>query len=107
MGRAMIGPGAVAALRIDRLMNRLTDRNLACLHGSSKDMKPAQRLGRILDFSDEPLERRQFSGVANLPAALTVEWRLVRDDLDRFADLGAFDPLPVLDYGQDDAFALV
>ena len=65
----MICPGAVTALRIDRLMDRLADRNLARLDGSSKDMKPAKRLGRILDFSNEAFERRQFSCVANLTAS--------------------------------------
>ena len=88
----MVGADAVAALGIDLLVDGLADRQLARDDLGPQHVKLAERLRRVLNFADEALERGQFSGVADLPAALAVEGRLVEQDLDRLADLGAARP---------------
>ena len=90
--RAMVGADPVAALGIDLLMHGFADRQLARHDLGAEHVELAERLRRILNFADEALERGQFSGVADLPAALAVERRLVEQDLDRLADLGAARP---------------
>ena len=93
---AVIGAGAVAPLGIDRLVDRLPDRNLARLDDRPEHMEPAQWLRRVLNFSDETLESCQLSCVANLPAAFAVKGRLVRDDFHRFPDLALSTRFPSL-----------
>ena len=88
-------------------MDRLADRQLARDDLRPQHVKLAERLRRVLNFADEAFESSQFSGVADLAAALAVEGRLVEQDLDGLADLGVLDALAVLDDRQDDALALV
>ena len=70
-------------------------------------MKLSKRLRRILNFAFEANERAKFSRIADLSAALAIEWRLVEDDGDRFALPGLGDACPVLDQGQHHALAFM
>ena len=88
-------------------MERLSDRQLSLENLRPEHMKTAKRLRRVFNLAFETLERGQLPGVADLAAALAVERRLVRHDLDRLADFGAFDAVAVLDDRQDDALTLV
>jgi hypothetical protein len=60
-------------------------------------VKLAQWLRCALDFAFEAFESGQLPAVADLPAALAVERRLVEQQLDGLADLGTFDALAFLD----------
>ena len=107
MGGAMIGADAIAAFDIDLLVDRFADCQLARDDLGAQHMELAERLGRVLNFTGEALEGRQFSAVADLATALAVEGRLVEQDLDRLADFGAIVARAVLDDGQDHALAFV
>ena len=107
MGGAVVGAGGVAALCIDTLVQRLADRHLALHDLGGERMNPAKRLRRIANFAFEPLEGCQFSCVANLAAALSVEGRLVEDDLHFLARPGAIRFGAVFDDRQHNALALV
>ena len=67
----------------------------------------AQRLRRVLNVAFETIERSEFSGVADLPAAFAVERRLVEIDGDVVAFCSGVDARAVFDQRQDDAFALM
>src|SRR5258708_31698455 len=97
MRRAMVGADAVAALGIDFLMDALANRQLARDDLRAQDVELAKLLRRILNFANESLERGQFPGVADLAAALAVEWCLIEQELDRLAHFGVLHALTVLD----------
>ena len=107
MGRAVVGAGRVAALDIDRLVERVADLERALGDAGAQRVKLAERFRRVLNIAFEAIERGQFSGVADLPAAFAVEGRLVEDHGHRFARRGAVDARAVLDQGEHDALAFV
>src|SRR5207248_187793 len=92
MRGAVVGADAVAALGVDYLVHGLANRQLALRNLRAKHMELAELLRRILNLAFEAFQRCKLSGVADLAAALAIKGRLIKQDLDGFADLRALDP---------------
>ena len=79
MGGAVVGAGRVAALGVDRLVDACRRPSAALDDPGAQGVELAERFRRVLNIAFEAVERGQFSGVADLPAAFAVEGRLVED----------------------------
>src|SRR5205085_4139 len=85
--RAMVGANPVAAFAVHLLLHRFADRQFARDDVGPKRVELAKRLRSVLNLTGKALERAQLSAVADLPAAFTVERRLIEQDIDGFANL--------------------
>src|SRR6187549_28132 len=92
MRAAVVGAGGIAPLAVDALVKVFADCDLALSYLRGERVNAAQRLRCVGNISIEAFERYQFSGVADLPAALPVKRRLVEDDLNFLARPGALHP---------------
>ena len=106
MRRRVVGADAVATRTVDRQVQRVADGDFAFAHGRDVRPQPPEIFPRILDLPQDA-GRGERSRVADLPAALGVEGRLVDDDLDRLAGRGAVHPRAVLDDRDDLALAFL
>ena len=81
VGRAVVGADARRGARRRPTGGRSSPTLTSpCDDLGAQCVKLAERLRRVLNIALEALERGQFSGVADLAAALAVEGRLVEDD---------------------------
>ena len=98
--RAVVRADAVAARAIDCQVKRVADGDLTLGDRGHVREQAAEILPRILDLADNA-RRGERASIADLPAALGIEGRLVEQDLYAFARTDALDARAVLDDSDD------
>jgi hypothetical protein len=83
MGRAVVGAHFRSSLGVDAEVDGVAHGDLAGADQRMMGVKPAERLRRVLDLRLEALVAADRPGVADLPAALPVERRLVGQEIGR------------------------
>ena len=76
--RAVVRPRGAAAVLVDLLMERVADRDAPDRPAHRQDVQFAELLGRVGDIPAEASWVADLARVADLPAALGVEGRLVK-----------------------------
>ena len=102
MGRRMVGARRRARLMIDGELDREARTRGASDDGHVVNDEVAELLARVGDFGAKA-RRGDFADVADLPAGLAVERRLVEDERAALASLQRLDLDPVLEDRADDA----
>ena len=100
----MVGARAVAALHVDAQFDEVADLDRALRHAAHMDVHVAGHFLRILDGDFHAAGREDGAGIAHLAAGFAVERRLVDDQRDLVAGLGALDFLALDDESRDLAF---
>ena len=103
MRGGMVGAGGAAALAIHHQVHRVADRKFAARDFHHMDMHGAQLLLGVGDLAFG-LGRQHQAAIADLAAGLSIKWRLVGEDLYRFAGGRGTHFLAVLEDGQDLTF---
>ena len=89
----VIGAQASPALAIDAQLDRLADLQRAVPHRAEMKMQVAGLLLGIAHRKFAARRRKNHAGIADLPARLAIERRLVDDDADLVAGAGFGDTL--------------